>query len=189
MRAVPERVTESIRRAGRLAFPASCEDPTGPLLAALAAATPPHARILELGTGAGVGTAWLVSGLTGRTDATVVTVEIDTELVAAVREAGWPPYVEIVAGDAEPLLPELGRFNLIFADAVAGKWTGLDRTISVLAPGGVLVVDDMDPARYPDPEHRATVRRVEQTLAEDPRLASVQLRAGTGITIATRCHQ
>ena len=35
--------------------------------------------------------------------------------------------------DAEALLPELGAFDLIFADAPAGKWTGLDRTLAALA--------------------------------------------------------
>ena len=47
-------------------------------------------------------------------------------------------------------LIELSLFDLVFADAPGGKWTGLDSTISALNPGGVLVVDDMDPGRYED---------------------------------------
>ncbi len=47
------------RRAG---FSLSCEERTGNLLALLAA-TRPAGRILELGTGVGEGTAWLLSGM------------------------------------------------------------------------------------------------------------------------------
>jgi predicted O-methyltransferase YrrM len=183
---VPELVTQAQHRAGRLGFGMSCEDPVGPLLAVLAAAVPEGGRILELGTGAGVGTAWLAAGLDGRDDAHLTTVELSPELVTAFRETPWPAFVEILEGDAAVLLPTLGRFDLIFADAVAGKWTGLDLTLDALAPGGILLVDDMDLGRYSEPEHRETVTRVEQALATDPRLLSVRIPAGTALTLATR---
>ncbi|KHD73320.1 O-methyltransferase [Actinoplanes utahensis] len=183
---VPVLVAEASRRAERLGFTASCEDPAGPMLAVLAAAVPRNGRILELGTGSGVGTAWLVSGLTDRDDVTVTTVELDADLVKAVSEASWPSFVTFVEGDAGEVLPTLGRFDLIFADAVAGKWTGLELTLNALAPGAVLLVDDMSPALYPDPEHQAIVRRVERSLADDPRLISVRIPAGTHLTLATR---
>ncbi|MCZ7422230.1 MULTISPECIES: class I SAM-dependent methyltransferase [unclassified Micromonospora] len=183
---VPARVRRALARASELGFPGVCEDPVGPLLATLAAAVPPDGRILELGTGTGVGTAWLAEGLGQRGDARLETVELDESLAAAVRADDWPPYVTVHTGDAETLLPTLGRFDLVFADAVAGKWTGLDLTIDALAPGGLLVVDDMELARYTDPRHRAAVLRVERTLAEDPRLVVARISAGTGLIIGTR---
>jgi predicted O-methyltransferase YrrM len=183
---VPELVVRAQQHAERLGFGMSCEDPAGPLLAVLAAAIPDGGRILELGTGAGVGTAWLAAGLDGRDDVHLTTVELSPELVAAFRDIPWPAFVEIIEGDAAELLPALGRFDLIFADAVAGKWTDLHLTLDALAPGGILLVDDMDPARYPEPEHRETVARVEQALATDPRLVSVQIPTGTALTLATR---
>ncbi|GIE74681.1 hypothetical protein Aph02nite_06310 [Actinoplanes philippinensis] len=183
---VPESVRQAQQRAELRGFGMSCEDPVGPLLAVLAAAVPPGGRVLELGTGAGTGTAWLATGLAGRDDATLTTVELDPGLAAAVRESDWPAWVEILEGDAAALLPSLGHFALIFADAVAGKWTGLDLTLDALAPGGVLIVDDMDLSRYTEPEHREAVQRVEDTLATDPRLHTVRLPAGTGLTVATR---
>jgi predicted O-methyltransferase YrrM len=185
---VPALVSQAQQRAGRLGFGMSCEDPVGPLLAVLAAAVPPGGRILELGTGTGTGTAWLTRGLTTRDDATLTTVELDPGLVAAFRESTWPAWVEILEGDAAALLPALGRFDLIFADAVAGKWTGLNLTLDALAPGGVLIVDDMDLSRYTDPEHRKAVQHVENTLATDPRLLTARIPAGTGLTLATRRH-
>jgi demethylmenaquinone methyltransferase/2-methoxy-6-polyprenyl-1,4-benzoquinol methylase len=183
----PRLVAEATERAARRGFEYSCEEPVGPLLATLAAAVPTGGRILELGTGAGVGTAWILAGLGARTDVTVRTVEFDPELAAAVRAtAGWPAWTEVLTGDAELLVQRLGRHDLIFADATGGKWTGLRHTIAALAPGGVLLVDDMELSRYTEPEHRASVTAVREALAGDPRLVTVELPAGSGLILSTR---
>jgi hypothetical protein len=58
--ATPELVAHATALAHRAGFTRSCEPGTGALLAVLAAAVPAGGRILELGTGAGVGTAWLI---------------------------------------------------------------------------------------------------------------------------------
>ncbi|WBB53645.1 class I SAM-dependent methyltransferase [Verrucosispora sp. WMMD573] len=184
--AVPSRVRRALARASEHGFQGACEDPVGPLLATLAAAVPPNGRILELGTGTGVGTAWLAEGLGRRDDVRLETIELDESLAAAVRADDWPTHVTIHTADAEALLPTLGRFDLVFADAVAGKWTGLDLTIDALAPGGSLVVDDMDLGRYTDPQHRTAVLRVQRTLTDDPRLVTARISAGTGLIISTR---
>ncbi|MFG1608542.1 O-methyltransferase [Actinoplanes sp. NPDC049265] len=173
----PAGVTAARRRAGEHGFAYSCDPVVGRLLATLAAAVPLDGRVLELGTGFGVGTAWLFHGLAGRDDVRLVTVD---------RVLSWRPPFEVRVGDAEALLPGLGTFDLIFADAEGGKWSGLDLTLDALRPGGVLVVDDMDPARYTDPAHVAAVGLVRDTLHTDPRLVTCELGAGSGIMIATR---
>ena len=74
---VPSLVREATARARRAGFSLSCDPAVGQLLAALAAHLPAGARVLELGTGTGVGTAWIASALLPRTDVTVLTVEKD----------------------------------------------------------------------------------------------------------------
>ncbi|TNM67095.1 SAM-dependent methyltransferase [Streptomyces sp. NP160] len=180
----PDVVLEAERRSVGRSFSQSCATPTGPLLAVLAAAVRPGGRVLELGTGVGVGTAWIVAGLAGRDDVEVVTVELDEELADLVRGTDLP--VTVLHGDAVALLPGLGAFDLVFADALGGKWTGLDLTIAAVAPGGVLVVDDMDLARYHSPEDRAAVTAVRETLLGHPDLVSAELAAGTGHILSTR---
>lgn len=59
---LPERVTTALVNARELGFEMSCDPPAGALLRVLAAAVPPSGRILELGTGAGVGLSWIVDG-------------------------------------------------------------------------------------------------------------------------------
>jgi demethylmenaquinone methyltransferase/2-methoxy-6-polyprenyl-1,4-benzoquinol methylase len=158
----------------------------GRLLAALAAAVPPGGRILEMGTGVGVGTAWIVHGLTGRDDVGVVSVEIDPGVSAIARRGTWPPFVTLQVGDILDLLGPLGRFDLIFADSQGGKWSGLDRTIQAVRPGGILLVDDMRPPAWLNDEHRVNTARVRATLLTHPDLITAELAEASGMMLATR---
>ena len=107
-----------------------------------------HARVLEIGTGMRVGLSWIVTGLSGRTDVEVVTVERDRGCIEVVAAAQWPSWVQRVTGDVEDVRPALGRFALVFADTEGGKWTRLDLTLDALDIPAVLLVDDMNLDRY-----------------------------------------
>ena len=115
-------VSDVQEKASDYGFALSCEPIVGRFLALLAAKTPSSGRVLELGTGAGVGLAWILHGLGSRTDVAVTTVEHDRRTLAIAQMTEWPSYVRFLHGDAEALLPELGLFDLIFADAEGGKW-------------------------------------------------------------------
>ncbi len=65
-----------------LGFTMASEPKTGALLAALAASKP-GGRLLELGTGTGLGTAWLLSGMDA--DSHLDTVDTDPAVVAVAR--------------------------------------------------------------------------------------------------------
>jgi predicted O-methyltransferase YrrM len=121
----PELVTSAAGRAASAGFGQSCDPGVGGLLSVLAAHLPAGSRVLELGTGAGVGTAWIVSGLLPRTDVTVTTVERDARTALLAAQADWPGFVDLRLGDALDFLNEGGSFDLIFADAQGGKWDGL----------------------------------------------------------------
>src|SRR5689334_24467347 len=107
---LPEPVARAQAAAEEAGFKMSCEPDVGALLAVLAAGVPPGGRILELGTGAGVGTAWLVSGLGTRADVELVTVDNDEASAALVTRAGWPHYVRHVLGDAVLVTAQEGSF-------------------------------------------------------------------------------
>ena len=186
MKPVPPTVLAAEERAAEHGFEHSCERGVGEMLAVLAATTSSGGRILELGTGFGVGLEWIQNGLGTRGDVEVLTIERDAEQVAALTEVELPAYVTVLEGDIAELLPELGQFDLIFADAEAGKWTGLELTIAVLAPQGLLLVDDMDISRYDSEKDRSTVEDVRTVLMTDSRLAAVELDVASGIILASR---
>jgi predicted O-methyltransferase YrrM len=143
LRTLPDRVVEAKRRAFEHQFNKSCRDEIGRLLAMLAAGSPKNGRILEIGTGAGVGLAWAISGLRDRTDVEVVSIESDERLFESVRNAGWPKFVKFCNGPAEHLIPDLGLFDLIFVDASPMKFDEIELTIKALRNRGALLLDDL----------------------------------------------
>src|ERR1700733_5825457 len=92
---LPELVAAAVARAASAKFALSCDPAVGGLLAVLAAHLPAGSRVLELGTGAGVGTAWIVSGLLPRTDVTVTTVERDARTALLAAQGDWPGFVDL----------------------------------------------------------------------------------------------
>jgi demethylmenaquinone methyltransferase/2-methoxy-6-polyprenyl-1,4-benzoquinol methylase len=164
----------------------SSEPEVGELLSVLAASTPANGRILELGTGCGVGLAWIIHGLGARGDVEVVSVEQSPDVAALARTADWPSFVTIMTGDAVNLLPDLGGFDLIFADSEGGKWEGLDLTIAALRPGGQIIVDDMTPPEWSSDNHRVKTTEAKLRLTTDPRLIAVEIASASGLILCTR---
>jgi demethylmenaquinone methyltransferase/2-methoxy-6-polyprenyl-1,4-benzoquinol methylase len=183
---LPALVAAATGRARSAEFGLSCEPAVGRLLAVLAAHLPAGARVLELGTGAGVGTAWITWGLLPRTDVTVTTVEKDPQTAALAARGTWPQFVDLRRGDAVEALRGTGTFDLIFADAQGGKWTGLDRTIAALCPHGLLVVDDMTATPEWTAEQHTRQSEVPQALLTSPLLTSIELDHGSRVILATR---
>jgi len=182
----PALVAAATSRARSAGFGLSCEPAVGRLLAVLAAHLPAGARVLELGTGAGVGTAWITWGLLPRTDVTVTTIEKDPQTAALAAQGGWPQFVDLRTGDALEALRGAGTFDLIFADAQGGKWAGLHRTIAALGPHGLLVVDDMTATPEWTAEQHTRQSEVRQALLTSPLLTSVELDHGSGVILASR---
>lgn len=83
----PAAVAEATGRGRAAGVETACEPDVGRVLAVLAGHIRPGGRVLELGTGVGVGTAWILSGLGPRADVTVTTIERDPRLGAV---AGRP---------------------------------------------------------------------------------------------------
>ncbi|MFB7512763.1 O-methyltransferase [Streptomyces sp. NPDC056144] len=167
-------------------FAMSSEDRTGSLLAALAAARP-AGRILELGTGAGEGTAWLLDGMDSASHLT--TVELDPTVQAIAREQlGADPRVTFVAQDGGTWLEEFdgAPFDLVFADTWPGKFTHLDRALDLVAPGGTYLIDDLLPQPGWPEGHEVSVKRLLAELDTREDFRCVRLAWATGVLMAVR---
>jgi predicted O-methyltransferase YrrM len=183
----PPPALDGIRTDGaRLGFTMASEPKTGALLAALAAAKP-GGRILELGTGTGVGTAWLLAGMdaTARLD----TVDSDADVVAiATRHLGGDRRVTFHVIDGEQFVTRAPQeqFDLIFADSWPGKFSHLDDALALLRVGGLYVIDDLLPQpNWPD-GHAAKVPALIETLERKPGFRSVKLAWASGLMLVVR---
>jgi len=119
----------------------------GRLLAVLVAGRP-GGRFAEIGTGVGVGSAWIVDAM--GPEASLVTVELDDDrAAAAARLFAELPNVRVLHGDWHELLPSEAPFDVLFFDG--GHWKKGDvplesgQALDLVAPGGVVVIDDLTP--------------------------------------------
>jgi predicted O-methyltransferase YrrM len=152
--------------------PSACLPGTGRFLAVLAAGCP-GGRIGELGTGAGIGTAWMAGAMPG--DCTLITVERDEGLASAVRDlmASDPDLrVQVVTGDAFSVLSGRGPFGLLFADCGVRDEADFGSLVGLLRTGGHIVMDDVTPVRaLPEDSPWRNGDPKRRLFAGEPRLA------------------
>lgn len=110
-----------------------------------------------IGTGAGVGAAWIVSALAPGTP--FVSVEADPALAAAAATFfEHDADVRILAGDWRDLLRAEAPFDLLFVDANDAK-DDVDAVVGLMLPGGTAYLHDSAQAvDLPDPRRDAWLR-------------------------------
>ena len=167
-------------------FDMASQPRVGAFLSVLAASKP-AGRLLELGTGTGHGTAWLLDGMDA--SATLDTVDTDAAVVAIARHhLGSDRRVRFHVSDGAEFIRQQSpsSFDLIYADALPGKFTHLDAALSLLRPGGVYVIDDLLPqANWPDghaPKVPALIEDIERRNA----FATVRLTWASGLMLVVR---
>lgn len=178
-----EKIAEKARETG---FRFNSKSATGMLLRSLAASKP-GGRLLEIGTGLGHGTSWLLSGMDG--DAHLYSVENSMEQAEFARELfKMDTRVDIVSGSAHATITNYGprSFDLIFADAPMGKFEMLEETISALRPGGIYVADDMNPQPTWPENGAEKVAEMLETLERQSDLCVTKMNWDTGIVMAVR---
>ncbi|QCW51399.1 cytidine deaminase [Nocardioides dongxiaopingii] len=167
------------RRAGYVSF---CRNETGRLLAMLAATR--DGTMAEFGTGCGVGTAWLRSGVRGE-KARIVTAELNPKLARAAAEIFVDdPLVEVLAADWSTLLDK-GPFSLLFLDSGQqdAGWSdggrssavGVDAVADLVEDGGIVVLDDFTPCEQWPPITYGRVDTLREQWLTDERFTAVEV--------------
>lgn len=148
---VPDNVQRALELSRTHGFDNSCTPEVGSLLQLFVAAAGPG-MVAELGTGCGVGSAWLLSGL--REGQTFVSVESGQAHHQAVSEwFGDIPNATFLCGDWREALP-YSPFQIVFVDVGEAKDAGAEAVVQALAIGGVAVLDDFTPETHWPPEWR-----------------------------------
>jgi predicted O-methyltransferase YrrM len=151
------------------------------------AASKPAARFLELGSGTGLSTAWLLDGMDAKSHLT--TVDNDETLLAILqRHLGTDPRLSVACADGDEFLRTLHgqRFDFIFADTWSGKYRLLEQALDLLAPAGLYVIDDMLPQPSWPEGHADKVANLIMTLEQSKAFWVTKLSWASGIVIAAK---
>ena len=180
---VPPLVARALDLSRKEGFITATRTETGRLLAALAASR--TGTLAELGTGCGVGSAWLDSGITG--DARVVTAELDPALAEKVQELFVEAQrIEVTSGDWSTL-ERYAPFSLLFVDVRDVK-RSVDVVADLMGTGGMVVLDDFTPCQTWPPVYAGRVDVVREQWLADDRFTAVEVMVAedASVVIATR---
>ena len=123
---LPPLVERALALSERAGFTRSCSPETGRLLQVLAGQRG-RTRVAEIGTGYGVGSAWILSALDP--DVPFVTVELDEQrAVEAAELLAEDEKAIVLQGDWQEVLPQESPFDLLFADGGKVSTRGQDVT-------------------------------------------------------------
>ncbi len=173
---VVQRAFDVSRRSGYVSF---CRNETGRLLAALAATR--TGTLAEFGTGTGVGTAWLRSGI--REGSRILTAELEPRLAEAAASIFHDDdRVEVAAADWSTLR-DRGPFSLLFLDAREPKNSGADTIVDLVEPGGVVVLDDFTPCSSWPPVYEGRVDVLREQWLTDERFTTVEVMVAADASV------
>ena len=144
-------------------------------------------KFLELGTGTGLSTAWILDGMDS--DSSLISFDNDQALLAIAQKfLGQDSRLKLILSDGEAWVKNnLGqKFDYIFADTWHGKYLLLDEVLEMLNKGGVYIVDDMQPQpNWPDGHQEKAINFVEYLESRNDLVLTKQNWA-TGIIIAVK---
>lgn len=169
---------------------------TGATLRLLAAAVGAKA-VVELGTGAGVSSLWLLGGMRDSGILTSVDAESEHQRLAktSIAEAGVPTgRARLIHGRALDVLPRLsdGAYDLLFCDANRAENPDyLNAAARLLRPGGLVVfAGALGGGRVAEPSARdadtVAQREFAKALRDDSRFVAGALPVGPGLLVAAR---
>jgi predicted O-methyltransferase YrrM len=166
----------------------AAEPLTGSLLKTLAASKP-NSNLLELGTGTGISTTWLLAGMDDRSQ--LISIENDPAVISiAQKYLGHDKRVTFELEDGEIAIDRLRRderrFDLIFADTWAGKYTHLSAVLNLLKHVGLYIIDDTLPqANWPE-GHEIKVGDLITRLETSSELTLTKLNWAGGIILCVK---
>ena len=151
------------------------------------AASKPGGRFLELGTGTGIATAWLLAGMDA--SSTLVSVDNDGAVQQIAGDSlGADGRLTLVTRGAREFLRDqpAESFDFVFADAMPGKYEGLDDALAVVRAGGFYVIDDMLPQPNWPEGHAAKVPALIERLTAHSGFETLPLVWASGVVVAVR---
>src|SRR5215510_12056218 len=172
-----------------IGFSMASERLTGAFLRALVASKP-GSNILELGTGTGISTAWLLDGMDEESHLTTVDNNIDCVEIAK-RHLGKDRRVTFhVEGGMKFLSGVQGKtYDLIFADTWPGKFVGMELALAVLKVGGIYVIDDLLPQPNWPEDHAPKIPKLVESLVQRRDLVICPMSWSSGLLVGVKTER
>ena len=151
------------------------------------AASKPSGSFLELGTGTGLSTAWILDGM--NIDASLTSVDNDPKVLAIAQHyLGNDNRLSLVCSDGEVWVNDnkSRKYDYIFADTWHGKYLMLDEVLAMLNKGGLYIVDDMTPQPNWLDGHHEKAEELVQKLERRSDLTLTKQVWATGIIVAVK---
>ena len=151
------------------------------------AASKPASKFLELGTGTGLATAWVLDGMDQ--DSTLVSLDNDETLLSIAKEnLGIDRRLTLICTDGGEWIKKNNRqkFSFIFADTWPGKYTHLEETLEMLETGGLYIIDDMLPQANWPAGHDVKAAALIAILEQRADLTITKLNWASGLIVATK---
>ena len=182
---IPVQYDNIVQATKAIEFSMASDLQTGSLLKTLVASKP-SGRILELGTGTGLATSWIVDGMDKGTK--LLTIENNELLLDIARKALQDARVEFVLADGYTWIQNYQgeKFDLIFADAMPGKYELFEETIGLVKQGGFYIIDDMLPQPNWPEGHASKAERFIEELEKRKDVILTKLNWSTGIIIVSK---
>lgn len=182
----PKNAEEILERATQLGFDASCDDLTGNFLRMLVASRK-EIDILELGTGVGYSTSWILDGMDKTSK--LYSVEIENDYSSIAKEVlGDDSRLQLIKSDGAIYIEENlnNRFDIIFADTWPGKFYLFEEVLNIVKPSGMYIIDDLNPQpNWPD-GHGSKVEELITYLDSREDFFLSKLNWSTGLILMTR---
>ncbi|SHG27222.1 O-methyltransferase [Flagellimonas flava] len=142
---------------------------------------------LELGTGMGLSLAWILDGMDK--DSCAISLDNDGDLIDIAKEFFHKEArLKLFCCDGEVWLKEYtgDGFDLIFADAWPGKYSTLDKALSMVNMGGYYVIDDMKKQpNWPD-GHEELAKSLVDILEKREDFVLTKMDWSTGVIVAVK---
>ncbi len=151
------------------------------------ATTKPAGKFLELGTGTGLSTSWILDGLDQ--DSRLTSIDNDAKFLAIAEEfISHDNRLTLVDTDGADWIAKNKdeKFDYIFADTWHGKYLLLDEAIAMLNKGGLYIIDDMLPQPNWPEGHQEKAAKLIQDLESRNDLSLTKQAWATGIIIGVK---
>lgn len=183
---IPKKYLEIDQATKESGFTMSSHILTCGLLRTLAGSKP-NGKLLELGTGTGLSTSWILDGMNN--GSTLVSIDNDDRLLKiAKRYLGDDDRLSLILSDGGEWIEKNKqlKFDYIFADTWHGKYLLLEEILAMLNPGGLYIIDDMLPqSNWPEGHHDKATNLVNKLEEIDDIILTKQNWA-TGIIIGVK---